>query len=111
MEGVNSMTLGKKSIYTIINVTDTENPKNPYEVVVQANKNYGICSIAARKRITQKEVDKKTKKKKTVVKFLPVCCNENILTTFQGRQYNNPEVLELLENTLYVSLNPTSGNE
>ena len=77
--GSNSMTLGRKSIYTVINVSNTENPEKPHKVTVQANKNYGICDMSPRVG--------------------------EILSDFQGRQINNELVMSSLEETLYNELN------
>lgn len=74
------MTLGRKSISTVLSITNTENPKKPHEVVVQANKNYGICDMSPRVG--------------------------EVLSDFQGRQINNGEVISELESVLYVQLNP-----
>lgn len=74
------MTLGRKSISTVLSITNTENPKKPHEVVVQANKNYGICDMSPRVG--------------------------EVLSDFQGRQINNGDVISELESVLYVQLNP-----
>lgn len=74
------MTLGRKSISTVLSITNTENPKKPHEVVVQANKNYGICDMSPRAG--------------------------EVLSDFQGRQINNGDVISELESVLYVQLNP-----
>lgn len=72
------MTLGRKSISTVLSITNTENPKKPHEVVVQANKNYGICDMSPRVG--------------------------EVLSDFQGRQINNGDVISELESVLYVQL-------
>lgn len=74
------MTLGRKSISISLSITNTENPKKPHEVVVQANKNYGICDMSPRVG--------------------------EVLSDFQGRQINNGDVISELEDVLYVQLNP-----
>lgn len=73
------MTLGHKSIYTVINVTNTDNPKKPHKVTVQANKNYGICDMSPRVG--------------------------EILSDFQGRQINDELVMSSLEDSFYNELN------
>lgn len=78
--GSKRMTLGRKSIYTVLNVTNNENPAKPHKVTVQANKNYGICDMSPRVG--------------------------EILSDFQGRQINDEDVMSHLENSLYVALNP-----
>lgn len=79
------MTLGRKSISTVLSITNTENPKKPHEVVVQANKNYGICDMSPRVG--------------------------EVLSDFQGRQINNGDVISELESVLYVQLNPKKKKE
>ena len=95
------MTIGRKSISTVITVNNNEtaqksstsgqNPKKPHEITVQANKNYAVCDMSPR-------------------------INEG-LSDFQGRQlvykdmtsgqlYLNEEVVSELENALNVVLNP-----
>lgn len=95
------MTIGRKSITTVITVNNNEtaqksktsgqNPKKPHEITVQANKNYAVCDMSPR-------------------------INE-VLSDFQGRQlvykdmtsgqlYLNEEVVSELENALNIVLNP-----
>lgn len=78
------MTLGRKSIYTVITISNNENPEKPYKITVQANKNYGICNISPRVG--------------------------EILSDFQGRQINDELVMSLLEETLYNELNTKKEN-
>ena len=94
------MTIGRKSITTVITVNNNEtaqksstsgqNPKKPHEITVQANKNYAVCDMSPR-------------------------INE-VLSDFQGRQlvykdmtsgqlYLNEEVVSELKNALNVALN------
>lgn len=95
------MTIGRKSISTVITVNNNEtaqksktsgqNPKKPHEITVQVDKNYAVCDMSPR-------------------------INE-VLSDFQGRQlvykdmtsgqlYLNEEVVSELENALNVVLNP-----
>lgn len=97
--------IGRKSIVTEITILNQSNPASPFVVKVQANKNHGICDIVVGSRIPQEIVDEKTKKKKTIMKFFPVRRAGDVLSSFQGRQYDDPEVFELLEGALHVSLN------
>lgn len=73
------MTLGRKSIYTVLYVTNNENPIKPHKVTVQANKNYGICDMNPRVG--------------------------EILSDFHGQQINSEFVISELEEALYVALN------
>ena len=92
-----------KVVETII--TNQSNPKSPFVVKVQANKNHGICNITVGRRVPQEVVDEKTKKKRTIMTFFPIGKVGDVLSSFQGRQYDDPVVFESLENALYVSLN------
>lgn len=108
---------GRKSIVvetTVLNESNSQSPKeqdtlgdvtSPFVVKVQANKNHGICDIIVGSKIPQEVVDEKTKKKKTIMKFFPIRRVGDVLSSFQGRQYDDPKVFELLEGALYVSLN------
>lgn len=97
--------IGRKSIVTEITILNQSNPASPYVVKVQANKNHGICDIIQGTRLPQEVIDEKTKKKKTIMKFFPVRRVDKVLSSFQGRQYNDPKVFELLEDALHISLN------
>lgn len=92
-----------KVVETII--TNQSNPKSPFVVKVQANKNHGICNITVGRRVPQEVVDEKTKKKRTIMTFFPIGKVGDVLSSFQGRQYDDPVVFESLENALYASLN------
>ncbi len=100
--------IGRKSIVVDTIVFNQSNPKSPFMARVQANKNHGICSIIVGNKIPLEVVDEKTKKKKTVMKFIPTRQASEILSAFQGCQYNDPEVFESLNNALYQSLNSVS---
>lgn len=73
------MTLGRKSLKKVLLIANKQNPKKPFKVTIQANKNHGICDIYPRKG--------------------------ELLTIFQGRQYDDSLVIEHLENVLYELLN------
>ena len=97
--------IGRKSIVVEIVIPNYTNPATPYVVKVQANKNHGICDIIQGTRIPQEVVNAKTQKKKTIIKFFPVRRVSKVLSAFQGRQYDNPAVFEMLENALNLELN------
>ena len=97
--------IGRKSIVVETTVLNESNPASPFVVKVQANRNHGICDIIVGSKIPQEVVDEKTKKKKTIMKFFPVRRAGDVLSSFQGRQYDDPKVFELLEGALHVSLN------
>lgn len=97
--------IGRKSIVVETVIPNHSNPAAPFVVKVQANRNHGICDVVVGSRIPQEVIDEKTKKKKTIMKFFPVRRAGEVLSSFQGRQYDDPEVFELLEGALHVSLN------
>lgn len=97
--------IGRKSIVVEVVIPNHTNPATPYVVKVQANKNHGICNIVQGTRLPQEIVDAKTQKKKTIMKFFPVRRVDKVLSTFQGRQYDDPTVFEMLENALNSELN------
>lgn len=95
------MAIGRKSIVTEVVIPN--HPAVPF--VVQANKHHGICDIIQGTRLPQEVVDEKTKKKKTVMRFFPVRRVGEVLSTFQGRQYDDPNVFKHLEDVLSETLN------
>lgn len=97
------MAIGRKSIVTEVVISNYSNPAVPF--VVQANKHHGICDIIQGIRLPQEVVDEKTKKKKTVMRFFPVRRVGEVLSTFQGRQYDDPNVFKHLEDVLSETLN------
>lgn len=97
------MAIGRKSIVTEVVISNHSNPAVPF--VVQANKHHGICDIIQGIRLPQEVVDEKTKKKKTVMRFFPVRRVGEVLSTFQGRQYDDPNVFKHLEDVLSETLN------
>lgn len=92
---------GRKSIVVEIVIPNHTNLASPFVVKVQANKNHGICDIVVGSKVPQEVVDEKTKKKKTITKFFPIRRAGDVLSAFQGRQYDDPKVFEALEDALY----------
>lgn len=97
--------IGRKSIVVEAVIPNHTNPASPFVVKVQANKNHGICDIVVGSRIPQEIVDAKTQKKRTIMKFFPTRHVSEVLSAFQGCQYDNPNVFEHLENVLHETLN------
>lgn len=97
--------IGRKSIVVEAAIPNYSNPGNHYIVRVQANKNHGICNIVQGTKVPQEIIDKRTKKKRTVMKFFPIQCVGSVLSTFQGRQYDDPEVFNNLKVALTNTLN------
>lgn len=73
------MEVGKKSIVLTVHIPNTKNPKKPHEVLIQANKNYGICDCSH--------------------------CRDVVLKHFQGNQINDGNVIEEIETVLLHELN------
>lgn len=84
--------IGRKSLWGWIEIPNKKNPSTPYLIRVQGNRNHGICDIVQGTKIPQEVFDQKTRKKKTVKKFFPVRRMTEVLSTFQGRQYDDPNV-------------------
>ena len=98
--------IGRKSITSKLVINNVTNPEKPYEIIVQANKNLGICDIIRETRIPQEVTDPKTKKKKKVMRFFEVGRVSEVLSDFWGRQINDLNIMSELESTLYTILNP-----
>lgn len=96
---------GRKSIVAEVVIPNHLKPNAPFVVKVQANKNHGICNIIQGSKLPQEVIDAKTQKKKTVMKFFPVRRMDKVLSAFQGRQYDDPNVFKQLEVALDNSLN------
>lgn len=71
--------IGKKSITKQLLIVNKNNPKEPFKVLVQANKNFGIIEI-------QPRISK-------------------VFNEFQGRQINSESTMEHLKNVLTETLN------
>lgn len=97
--------IGRKSLCAWVEIPNQKNPSTPYLVRVQANKNHSICDIVQGTRIPQEVVDQRTKKKKFVKKFFQVRRMSEVLSTFQGRQYDDPTVSANLKCVLDNILN------
>ena len=78
------MQLGSKSIVEQIIVRSKGHPNVHYTILVQANKNKGICGIQV---VNHPEVD-----------------TGKIFSQFQGQQINDPNVLEEIEYEFYKLL-------
>lgn len=101
------MAIGRKSLATVLTIQNCENPKSPYKVQVQANKNHGICDIILCEEVTKEvthEFNGKSKKK-TRIYLMPVRRLSEVISDFQGRQYDDPLTMEHLVNVLTQILN------
>lgn len=83
------MALGRKSIVRKLEIPNNKDQKKLHVVLIQANKNYGICDV-----LLVTEPGKKIRMAET-------------LSTFQGKQFNDLDVVEHLWNVLNETLNPT----
>ena len=82
------MAIGRKSIVRKLELPNNKDPKKLNVVLIQANKHYGICDI-----LHVVEPGKKVR--------IP-----EALSVFQGRQYNDLDVIEHLWNVLNEILTP-----
>lgn len=102
------MAIGRKSRVVELSIHNNENPKAPYKVKVQANKHHGICDICLYKEET-KEITytgpdgKKRTKTKTFYKFARRL--SELISDFQGRQYDDANVMAHLTDVITKSLN------
>lgn len=87
--------VGRKSKFIEIEIPNLDSLKKPYFVRVQANKNHGICDVV------QGVYYENAKE----VVFRPTRRIDSIISKFQGRQYDDPYVIEALENRLISILN------
>lgn len=102
------MAIGRKSRVVELTIHNEENPKSPYKVKVQANKHHGICDIILCKEFT-KEITgpdgKKHTKKKLKSFYKPVRRLSELVSEFQGRQYDDQDNMAHLSNVLTQILN------
>lgn len=106
------MAIGRKSLVRKFEVSNKNLPKTPYVVFVQANKNHGICDIIVGTMTTKKIVNEyvgrdgrkftKTSHKEVFVKSERL---SDVLSTFQGRQYDDEETIAHLQDVIYTRLN------
>lgn len=106
------MAIGRKSLVVKLSIHNNENPESPFKVRVQANKHHGICDIILYKGTT-KEVSheyasadgkKRTKKEvKTFYKFDRRL--SELVSEFQGRQYDDSNVMTYLIEVITKNLN------
>lgn len=93
-----------------------EGAKKPVEVLVQANKNYGICDILIPNNLVKPEAPSRpTKESNAAYKAAKqiydirmreaVQLRSDLLNAFQGRQLNSEDTCIHLYNVLYETLN------
>lgn len=87
--------IGRNSIISGITIPNATTPNSPFNVRVQANKNYAICDIVLVNRV------KENKK----FYFVPIRRITEVLSEFQGRQFNSPSTREHLSNVLFELFN------
>ena len=109
--------VGKRSIFTTISVNNFKNPAAPFEVVVQVNKNGGICDIILPKTQAEpvKPVDTSNgeavraynaaKKEYDCYMRERAALRSEVLNRYQGRQLHGAYVEETLDNFLTYLLN------
>ena len=113
--------IGTKSIVLNLKVRNNKNAYSPYEVKVQANKNYGLCDVVLPGTPVEPEktyinlIKEDRKKEKILYDARKAIYDREmakrkgirnaILDKFKGRQLNDEVVIESLKNTLYNLLN------
>lgn len=81
------MKIGRNSIVKRLFINDVNNPRKPFWVFLQANKNHGICNIVWSKTETN------------TIRI------QEALAKYQGRQYDDPNTIVSLANYLEKLLN------
>lgn len=109
--------IGEKSLIKNFIIPNTRNKQKSYEVLVQANKNYGICDIIIPNDLVAPEppADKSSKPEKAAYKAAKLIYDtkmrkakqlrSDLLNAFQGRQINDSFIRTHLSNVLYSVLN------
>ena len=109
--------VGKRSITNSFLVNNSKNPVAPFEVVVQANKNGGICDVILPKTQAEpvKPVDTSNgeavraynaaKKEYDCYMRERAALRSEVLNRYQGRQLSSAYVEETLDNFLTYLLN------
>lgn len=108
--------IGANSIIKNFIIPNVKDRKQSFEVVVHANKNYGICDVfiphnfiaSVKPKIFTKESSSKYKAEKAEydVNMAHIKSLRNrVLSEFQGKQLNSDNVRIHLTNVLYAILN------
>ena len=109
--------IGERSIFTTISVNNFKNPAAPFEVVVQANKNGGICDVILPKTQAEPVKPVDTSKgeavraynaaKKEYDRYMQErsALRSEVLNRYQGRQLRSAYVEETLDDFLTYLLN------
>ena len=109
--------IGERSIFTTISVNNFKNPAAPFEVVVQGNKNGGICDVIL-PRTQAKPIKPVDTSKGEAVRAYNAAKKEydrymqersalrsEVLNRYQGRQLLSAYVEETLDDFLTYLLN------
>ena len=113
--------IGAKSIVLNLKITNNKNAYSPYEVKVQANKNYGLCDVVLPGTPVEPEktyinLQKEDRKKEKALYDVRKAVYDRemakrkgirnaILDKFQGRQLNDSVIVDELKSTLCNLLN------
>lgn len=108
--------IGANSIIKNFTIPNVRDKKQSFEVIVQANKNYGICDVfiphdfvaPVKPEIPTKESNARYKAEKVVYDAHMAhikAIRNSILDEFQGRQLNSDDVQIHLANVLYAVMN------
>lgn len=104
------MAIGRKSRVVELSIHNNENPKSPFKVKVQANKHHGICDIILCEEVSKEitTIEGKKKGKKMQIFYKPVRRLLELISEFQGRQYDDQDTRIHLTNVLTEVLNPSN---
>lgn len=109
--------IGERSIFTTILVNNFKNPVAPFEVIVQANKNGGICDVILPKTKAEpvKPVDTSNgeavraynvaKKEYDCYMREGSALRSEVLNHYQGKQLHSAYVEETIDDVLAYLLN------
>ena len=109
--------IGKRSIFITISVNNFKNPASPFKVIVQANKNGGICDVILPKTQAEpvKPVDTSNgeavraynaaKKEYDCYMRERSALRSEVLNHYQGRQLDSAYVEETIDSVLAYLLN------
>lgn len=109
--------IGKRSIFTTISVNNFKNPVAPFEVVIQVNKNGGICDVILPKTRVEPVKPADTSNGEAVRTYNTAkkeydcymqersALRSEVLNRYQGRQLHSAYVEETLDDFLTYLLN------
>lgn len=97
------MAIGHKSPYIYLKIWN--GVKFVFVLVQASRKTLGICDVVETVRVKNETIDPKTKKKRINYENQPVRRLCDVLSKFQGQQYNSSRVVDNLTEYLEAYLN------